>query len=141
MNNKINVVDAFCGAGKSSWAISHVQNNDGPWVVITPYLTEIDRIIKACPDFVQPEAKVMGYETKADDLKKLLAERRNICATHELLKRFDKVTVELIKDAGYSLVLDEILEVVQPVQIRDSVQTLLGDGVISIKEVRTRTSG
>ena len=49
---KINIIDAICGAGKTSAAINYINNSteDQHFLYITPYLTEVERIISACPN-------------------------------------------------------------------------------------------
>lgn len=65
---KINIIDAICGAGKTSAAINFMNNfpNDQRFLYITPYLTEVERIISACPNkkFKQPET----YGTKLNGI-------------------------------------------------------------------------
>ena len=55
---KINIIDAICGAGKTSAAINYINNSteDQHFLYITPYLTEVERVISACPNkkFKQP---------------------------------------------------------------------------------------
>lgn len=47
---KINIIDAICGSGKTSAAINFINNSpdDQHFLYITPYLTEVARIINAC---------------------------------------------------------------------------------------------
>ncbi len=69
---KINIIDAICGAGKTSAAINYINNSieDQHFLYITPYLTEVERIISACPNkkFKQPES----YGTKLISLRPTL---------------------------------------------------------------------
>ena len=64
-NLKINIVDAICGSGKTSAAINYINQSadETKFLYITPYLTEVDRIIKSCPQkhFKQPEAFFIYY--------------------------------------------------------------------------------
>ena len=43
----VNIVDAVCGAGKTSAAINMINNSDDDtkFLYITPYLNEVERII------------------------------------------------------------------------------------------------
>ena len=66
---KINIIDAICGAGKTSAAINFINASpdDQHFLYITPYLTEVERIIESCPNkkFKQPEV----YGTKLKGIK------------------------------------------------------------------------
>jgi len=97
---KIKVIDSIMGAGKTSFAIQMMNETDKKYLYITPFLTEIERIIRDCPNrsFVQPEKDKHG--TKSSHLKELLAEGRNIASTHALFERIDAEAIELIKDHG-----------------------------------------
>ncbi|RMS94972.1 hypothetical protein ALP58_00660 [Pseudomonas savastanoi] len=38
----IRVVDAICGAGKTTWVFDHIRNNpDKRWLFVSPYLSEV----------------------------------------------------------------------------------------------------
>jgi len=44
--NSIKIVDAIMGAGKTSAAINLINNNpDKLFLFVTPYLSEVDRIV------------------------------------------------------------------------------------------------
>lgn len=109
---KVNIVDAPCGTGKTTAMINYINDNpDKRFMVITPYLSEITRFIKTCPNlrFKQP----VEHGRKLDSLKKLITAGRNICSTHALFRYFDKETIELIDAIGYELILDEVNDVVE----------------------------
>ena len=47
----ITIVDSICGSGKTSWAIQEMNKNlNQKYVYITPYLDEVDRVVKECDD-------------------------------------------------------------------------------------------
>lgn len=77
---------------------------------ITPYLTEVDRIISSCPqkEFKQP----MEFGSKLNGIKYLLRSKRNIVSTHSLFNLFDDEVVELVKQGGYILIMDEVASVI-----------------------------
>lgn len=116
--SRITVIDSIMGSGKTSWAIQAMNAASGPWLYITPYLDEVQRIVDSCPGraFQQPQAD--SNSNKSDDLFKLASEGKNIASTHELFKRIDQDTMEMIRLNGYSLVMDEVLEVIQPLGIK-----------------------
>lgn len=123
---KINIIDAICGSGKTSAAINFINSssNDQHFLYITPYLTEVERIISACPNknFKQPEV----YGTKLKGIKTLFNKGYNIVSTHSLFTQFDEETMDLIKAYGYTLIMDEVSDVVTQLTISDDdLQTLL----------------
>lgn len=115
--SKIKVVDAICGAGKTSFAIQKMINEQGMYIYVTPYLSEIERVIKATnSDFKQPNNK-NNKGSKIESLKWLVTRGENIVCTHELFKLCDLEMMDLIKEMGYILILDEVLNVINPVPI------------------------
>ena len=93
--NYITVIDAVCGAGKTSYAIQYMNkygigfgDNIKSFIYVTPYLTEIERIKKSCPNlkFLDPINKGEG---KLDSLKKLIVNRDNIHHSQTCRKQGD----------------------------------------------------
>jgi hypothetical protein len=123
----IKIVDSIMGSGKTSWAIQYM--NDAPlykkFIYITPFLNEVDRVLKATNrEFVQPEN--MKGKSKLDNLKKLIVEGEDVVSTHALFQRFDKELIELIEVQGYTLILDEVMNVIEQADItKDDLQVLL----------------
>lgn len=123
---KINIVDAICGSGKTSAAINFINKSDDDtkFLYITPYLTEVERIIDSCPDkkFKQPKE----YGTKLNGIKSLFNKGCNIVSTHALFTSFDEEVMDLIKAYGYTLIMDEVSEVVTVLNIsQDDLNTIL----------------
>ena len=109
----VEVVDAMVGAGKTSWAIEEMnKNSDKPYIFVTPYLDEVDRILEKCPHFEAPE-KNNYKESKLANIKNLLLNGKSIVTTHSLFKGFDQECYELIEDNGYRLILDEVITTVK----------------------------
>lgn len=124
MKTKIHIIDAMCGMSKTSAAINYINNSIGTnFLYITPYLDEINRIIDACPSmyFVQPQS----YGAKIHDIKRLLKQGRNIAATHALFSHFDLEIAELIKNHNYTLIMDEVADVVHRHKLSTKDQELL----------------
>ena len=70
------------GSGKTSAMLHKIKRDYGlRFIYVTPYLDEIDRIIDATQNFVQPKDIGNG---KLDALHNLLVEGRNIATTHAL---------------------------------------------------------
>ena len=115
-NVKINIVDMVCGGGKTSAAINLINNSpkEKKFMYITPYLTEVDRVLKECKSkhFIQPKA-IDGR--KINGIEQLLNRGQNIVSTHALFLNFNKTIMELIKNQDYTLILDEVVDVARQV--------------------------
>lgn len=138
---KVNVVDSIMGSGKTSWAIQYMNESslNKRFIFITPFKKEIDRVINSMErEFVQPEVIQAGR--KIDSLKKLIKEGKDIVSTHALFLKMDDELIDLIEIQGYTLILDEVIKVVENVKIsQDDLKLLLsaknynGDPVITVK--------
>lgn len=140
---KVIVYDELPGTGKS-WRMIEAINNadkDRRFIVVTPFLKECHRYAgtvldedsgdkqlpskddqgniiyngKGCSASGRRfEHPVSGYKTKVEHIAKLVHEGRDIVTTHAALKLFTPETVKDVKDAGYTLVIDEELECIRP---------------------------
>lgn len=109
---KITVVDAPCGAGKTSWAIRMINADpERAFVYCTPFLSEIGRIRDACGRGRIAEPQYRGT-TKLEDFNRLLAEGGSIAVTHMTLLNATSDTLRGIHEGKYTLILDECLDVV-----------------------------
>lgn len=117
---KITVIDSIMGSGKTSWAIQHI--NESPsykkFIYITPYLDEVERIKKSVTNrsFVEPNnANEEGRKLRS--LKELIVSSKDIVATHSLFQMADDELIELLTGAGYTLILDEVMDVIEKANI------------------------
>lgn len=142
---KITVIDAPCGGGKTSWAIQLMRaDTETSYIYCTPFLDEIDRIRKACGKYRFYEPKNFGT-SKIEDFNKLLSQGRDIAVTHSTFLNATPKTVELIEQGEYTLILDEAPDIIgdfnkvasvenaaeQAINTHD-VKAMLRDGLISI---------
>lgn len=116
----IKVCDAIMGSGKSSAAITYMNEHpDQKFVYITPYLDEAARIRAGCPrlKFVEPSDKIpsCGF-TKTGHTLQLLKEGRNIATTHQAMKFYTKEITDLVKEQEYTLIIDEDVEMLEKVK-------------------------
>ena len=145
----IHVIDAPMGTGKTSAMINYMRSapSDEHFVFVTPFLTESERIVEGCPEkeFVSPsqvgyvdeDGTVSDdYRSKLTDFKELLRDGRNIATTHALFQRFDVEARELIELGNYTLVMDEVCELIAPYEI-----TPYDAGTLSDKYVTTTSDG
>lgn len=133
--SKITVIDAIMGSGKTSWSIQYINRNTfDNFLYITPFLDEVNRIIKnSSKVFKQPINKGNG---KLDSINELLACQSDIASTHELFKHLDEESRENIKEGHYTLILDEVLNVIEPYDnIRnDDMKLLKESGCVTVDD-------
>ena len=130
--NYITVVDARMGRGKSSAAIRYMNQYKGKrcFLYITPYLTEVDRVCELC-DFEEPGCDFMS---KSSQLKSMMRRRVNIASTHSLFTLMDEEALNLAKENGYSLIVDESLQIIQGVPVSTRDKELLLEHLIVVNE-------
>lgn len=111
--NTVTVVDARMGRGKTSAAIRYMNQNrrDRRFLFATPYLTEVERVCGYC-DFEEPGGDL---STKSADLKMKIRLKRNVAMTHALFYLMDSEVLTLAKENGYSLIIDESMNVIDKV--------------------------
>lgn len=108
----IKIIDSIMGSGKTSYAIQMIKDNpDKKYVYITPYLEEVKRIIDSCDNFKEPETSSKG-ELKIDSLNDMLEQGLNVVSTHALFKLTTKKTIDALKMHNYTLIMDEVADVV-----------------------------
>lgn len=121
MEYLVNVCNAICGMGKTSAAINMINeaDPDEKFMYITPFLTEVKRIIKECryKKFKQPELKKNEetgetHGSKMANMRYLIERGYNIVSTHSLFMNFNKDTIDLSRLNNYTLILDEVADVV-----------------------------
>ena len=122
------------GVGKTSSAINFINDsdNDVRFLYITPYLTEVKRIIDNCPTkkFRQPES----YGTKLKGIKYLFDNGYNIVSTHALFRDFDEEIIDLAYANNYILIMDEVTEVIEPYNITKQDLGIILEKYASINE-------
>lgn len=130
----VTIVDSIMGSGKTTWSIDYINMNKGDNILyITPFLDEVSRLIKATNrDFKQPINKGNG---KLCALNELLMCEEDIASTHELFKHIDEDSREYIKNGHYTLILDEVLNVIDPYNIKkDDLKILQDSNCITIDD-------
>ncbi|AEB63871.1 hypothetical protein [Bacillus amyloliquefaciens] len=131
--NKIKIVDSVMGSGKTSAAINKMNSagKEETFIFIAPYLNEVERIKKSIKSkqFFEPKVKKKGDKTqyKFESFHELLSQNKNIVATHNLFKNANDETKELILAGNYTLILDEVMEVVEQLQVKKHDLTTLFD--------------
>ncbi len=133
----ITVIDAIMGSGKTQYAIQHM-NDAGPldkFIYVTPFLDEVNRIKGSVTAHHFVEPTIYNDTSKLEDLKRLIVNNRNIATTHSLFSRADDELIELLEQSGYTLILDEVMDIVESVAIKPTdIKRLQSNGDIVIDE-------
>lgn len=131
---KIKICDAMMGSGKTTAAIRYMNEaDDRRFLFITPYLDECDRIKRQCRqrNFLAPWR---SEKSKFEKLHELLAEKHNLASTHAMMHKFNEETIRLIREGHYTLVLDEVFDVLNVTDIsKGDIAMLVSTGEITIK--------
>src|SRR5690625_2204402 len=136
---KIKVIDSIMGSGKTSWAIQYMSDA-GPlkkFIYITPYLKEVERIKENCErNFIEPNNN-NEEGSKMRSLKELIADGKDIVSTHSLFQTADDELLELLTDSGYTLILDEVMDVIEKAKVTErDIRDLKALGHIEITDNR-----
>jgi hypothetical protein len=104
------------GSNKTNWAIQYMNNNPHKkFMYITPYNKELsDRVIPQCPTL---KFRFAREGRKVADFKEMLVNGHNIVATHECFKRADAEVEALLETSDYTLILDEVFDVVTDIKL------------------------
>ncbi len=134
---KVKVVDSIMGSGKSTWATNYMNaHRDRRFIFCTPFRKEVERIMAACPHFSTPEEKD-GIPKQADFIQ-MLENGECIVTTHELFKRLPvtpRIT-ERLKEYGYTLILDEVLEIIEKINIEPKdMKALFNERYVEVDEL------
>ena len=123
------------GTGKTEAAITYMnEHKDKKFIYVTPYLAESNRIKVGCPElhFVEPSNKLSEYHfKKIEHTAALIKEGRNITTTHAALKNYTRETLSEIKEKGYTVIIDESLEVLSESDLKSTdVKMLASSGFL-----------
>ena len=109
---EINVIDSLPGTGKTSWAIQMMNEHpEERFCYCAPFLDEVRRIKEACPSLKFKEP-VYRNGRKLDNFNFLLSSGDNIATTHKTFTNATEETMEYIADGEYTLILDEVVDIV-----------------------------
>ena len=106
------------------------EQTDRKFIFVTQFLKEAERIKNGCATrrFVSPECTRGG--TKLGDIHRLIREGRNIATTHSLFISYTEDTKRLIEEGGYTLVLDESVDILRQCDIATGDIDILKKGEI-----------
>lgn len=134
-NCKVRIVDELMGKGKTLAAINFINKSeeDDKFMFITPYLSEAERIKRNCPDkkFKEPYS-IAGR--KLEGIKYLINKGENIVATHALFQKFNLEIIDLCRAKNYTLIMDEVTNVVTKYDISKDDFNILKEKFVDIDE-------
>ena len=139
MTKVVEVLDALMGSGKTHAIIEYMsKHQDKPWLYISPMLEETQtRVPERASEldldlFIPYEDK---QTTKSQSCLLALERGEHICCTHNLMYKFSKKHLALIKKQGYRVVSDEELNLINGYSIQKSdVDFLVNNKIIEISE-------
>lgn len=132
----IKVCDAIMGSGKSSAAITYINEHpEKRFLYITPYLDEATRIKEGCPraNFVEPRSNIPEFGfSKSSHILELVKRNVNISSTHQAMFYYTSETVQMLKENGYCIIIDEAIRVLDSDTglSSDDIQVTLEAGLI-----------
>jgi hypothetical protein len=138
----VKVIDSMMGTGKTSYAIQLMQEAqmNQKFIYVTPFLDEVQRIKSEVSnrDFKEPDTQ-HGSGTKLQSLKRLIASGADITTTHSLFSMADDELIELLQWEKYTLIVDEVMDVVSQLQVRTGdIKMMLKGGAIEIDQATSR---
>jgi hypothetical protein len=136
----IKIVDSIMGAGKTSWALQFIEQSPAykKFIYITPYLDEVKRVTTSVHSrkFIEPNNN-NSEGRKLRSLKELIVAGKDIAATHSLFQTADDELIELLTGSGYTLILDEVMDVIERANINQhDIKALLDLEYIEVVENR-----
>lgn len=131
----IQVCDAIMGTGKSSAAITYMnEHKSDKFIYITPYLEEANRIKNGCPEmnFIEPSDKIKKFHfKKSEHTAALIKQGRNITTTHQAFKMYSGEMLDDIRKHGYRLIIDENVDVLERYDCyADDIQMTIDAGYV-----------
>lgn len=134
----IKVCDAIMGSGKSSAAITLMNENpDKKFIYITPFIEEAKRIRRACPamHIIEPQKKSEYHGSKTLHTIDLVKENRNVATTHQAFKYYPDELLDMIREKEYTLIIDESINVFEKIEVDDGdMEVLLASGFVKMDE-------
>lgn len=130
------VLDSIMGSGKTTWAINYMNNHqDKNFIYVTPFLEEVQRVKTTVNRTVWEPTQQNESGSKLASFKSIIQIHNTICTTHALFRMLDNECIELLKQREFTLILDEVLEVVEELPYtKGDVEFLMSSKYISVGE-------
>jgi len=136
--DKIKIIDSPMGYGKTTWLINMINqsNSDERFIFVTPFLDEVKRVKNSCKTkwFVEPTNKNKDG-SKMTDFENKISKNKNIVTTHALFSMCSETVFTLLKNKNYTLILDEVMDVVEKHDINQvDIDMLFSYGMIAVDD-------
>ena len=135
----ITVVDSIMGSGKSRWARKYMNEHpEKHWWYVTTYTEEVSKTVELCQsiNMKQPEENAVRQgSNKSEHLLQLVDEGANIALTHSLFLLIEQTPelLEKIQQNNYTVIFDEVSNVVEPLSITlDDIKLHISAGTFAI---------
>lgn len=123
------------GSGKTQHMIQEMNKiDDKRYIYITPFLSEVVRVKDSVTNrkFYEPVQRGKG---KLNSFIELIKSGKDIVSTHSLFSTANGEVMSLLKLNNYSLVLDEVMDVIDIVNMeKDDLNILLNEKMIEVDE-------
>ncbi|VDG98854.1 Uncharacterised protein [Lysinibacillus sphaericus] len=136
----VHVIDSIMGSGKTTFMIEEIKRSNpaDKFIFITPYQTEIDRIqselASVGKEVFIPTVSDNAEKRKLQSMKNAIIDGKSILSTHSLFTLADDELITLIKQGDYSLILDEVMDVVEGVNVsKGDLESMLSKDYIAIE--------
>lgn len=143
------IIDSVMGSGKTTAIIQDLLYTEpflgktiegSRFIIVTPFLSEMDRYINPADQprwntrfFVEPETK--SKNGKLGNFKDEVKKDMNIVITHALFQMLDRETIDLLKEKHYTLIVDEVPEVVTPYSMKyGDLKMMIDAGYVSVRD-------
>lgn len=140
MTKKIEVLDALMGAGKTTAIIKWMSNQPlERFIYVSPLLSEVEeggRLDREIEHLHFHSPSTVDDDTKSEHLFYLLQHGANVSCTHALFSKMDEKHFQLIEDYGYTIVIDEELQMIEKFDLysKSDLEWLAVKNIISISE-------
>lgn len=134
---KVQIIDAIMGSGKTYDAIERMKKSKGNFVYVTPFLDEVERIRSEVPNTYEPNVTTI-YNTvtgdketyyKRDNLLNMANNGLNIVTTHSLFSTLHRDNYSYFKE--YDLILDEVLTPIEILNMKaDDIKIAFNEGLL-----------
>ena len=116
MANKIEILDAVMGSGKTTGMIKWMKDNPQyRFMYVSPLLSEVDyRIPTECAELSFKSPETTHKKTKSQHLLDLLEEGENVSFTQSLFMNMSKEHLMWIEENEYVLIIDEEIDFIEP---------------------------
>jgi len=135
--SNVQIIDAIMGSGKTYDAIERMKKKKGSFMYVTPFLDEVERIVKSVPGVSDPKVTYVydqieeEYTTiyKRANLLRMANGKINMATTHSLFQKLNRNDYTYFKD--YDLILDEVLTPIQVIDMKpDDIKIAFNEGLL-----------